>query len=266
MKPLQLGKVFLLLAFIALCSAQLISAQSPNNGSSIKIEIKNYRYIVTGAVSSEVVKSEIVGKVNETSRNNADFSGLKIDANVKAFAADWQKSFDKALFKSKLWKSGVFIFTANQTSNEYPNLPDEILNAEIFLIDDKKPIKISDYRNKTVVLFFLAHWCRPCIQQALTLKEFYPQISSNGVEIIGVNADAGDDEEFKKFVSQSKFNYKTALANENLFKAALNISKFQGIPQAFLIRDGKLYGIFFGNAPNTVKKLKETTLEVSKTR
>ncbi|HEX8247565.1 MAG TPA: TlpA disulfide reductase family protein [Pyrinomonadaceae bacterium] len=259
------GKVFLLLTFIVV-SAQTLSAQTPNNNSSVKIEIKNYKYIVSGAVSSEAVKNEIVGKISEMSKNNAEFSGLKVVSTVEPFTDGWQKGFEKALFKSKLWKSGVFIFTTARNAKDYPNVPDGILNAKIFPIDGGAPFRIADYGNKTVVLFFLASWCAPCLQQADTLQEFYAKASASGVEIIGVNSDTDEDEKFKEFIARRKYGYKMATADKNLYEAAFKISKFPGFPQAFLIRDGKLYAIFTGNAPTVVEKLREVTLEVSKMR
>lgn len=260
------GKVFLSITFVVLAALQLF-AQTPNNNSSIKIEIKNSRYVVSGIVQSEAVKNEIVGKINEISRNDAEFSGLKVNLNAEPFAVDWEKGFDKALSKSKLWKSGVFIFTAKQTAaGEYPNMPDDILNADIFLTENDAPVRLADYRNKTIVLFFLASWCIPCRRQAERLNEFYSEIPAGDVEIIGVNVDANDKENFIKLGERLNLKYKLAMADEKFFEAALKISKFNGIPQAFLIRDGKLYGIFVGNSPNTVKKLEETILKVSKMR
>lgn len=262
---MKLGKVFLLLTFIIL-SAQTLLAQAANNNSSVKIEIKNYTYIVSGVVSSEAVKNEIVKKVSEISDNKTEFSQLKVVSTAAPFAADWQKGFDKSLFKSRLWKSGVFIFTSARPVEDYPNVPYGILNEKIFPVGGA-PLRIADYENKTIVLFFLASWCAPCVEQAQWLDEFYAEASASGVEIIGINADSSDaDEEFKKFVRISNFKYKMAAANKNLYEAALKISKFPGIPQAFLIRDGKLYGVFAGNAPKTVEKLREVTLEVSKMR
>jgi thiol-disulfide isomerase/thioredoxin len=258
-------KVLLSITFVLLF-VQLLFAQTPNNNSSVKIEIKNSGYVVSGVVSSEAVKNEIAGKVNEISRNNAEFSGLKVNASVEPFAEDWRKGFDKALFKSGLWKSGVFIFTAARNADEYPNVPDEILNAEIFPTGGGAPFRIADYGNKTIVLFFLAAWCKPCREQAETLNAFYSEIPSSSVEIIGIDADADDKENFIRFVKLVNFKYRMGTANENLFDAAIRISKFAGIPQAFLIRDGKLYGIFMGNSPNTVKKLREATLEIAKMR
>jgi thiol-disulfide isomerase/thioredoxin len=262
---MKLGKVFLSLAFIVLF-VQALSAQTANNNSSIKINVKNGKYTVSGRLTDENTKSEIVGKIKNQLGDTADFSALKVDSAAEPFAADWRKNFDKSLLKLKNWKSGVFIFTADPTADTYPNAPDEILNARIFPLDSRIPVRIADYRNRTVVLFFLASWCSPCVQQADVLQELYPEVSSSGVEIIGVNADSDDNVQFKKFVRLRNYSYKMAEANENLYAAALKISKFAGIPQAFLIRDGKLYAVFTGNSPQVVKKLKEKILEVSKTR
>jgi thiol-disulfide isomerase/thioredoxin len=263
MKPF--GKVFLSLAFFLL-SAPALFAQTPTNtGSSVKIEIKNSRYIVSGVVSGFGVKEHIVEKINEISKNNADFSSLKAGLGVKPFADGWQKDFDKALLKSKLWKSGVFIFTTTRNAQDYPNVPDKILNAELFSTDGTS-FTIADYGNKTILLFFLAAWCSPCVKQAEMLQEFYAEAAASGVEIIGVNTDTNEDDKFKDFVAMHKLSYKTALTNEKFYEAALRVSKFPGIPQVFLMRDGRLYGIFTGGSPATIAKLKELTLEIAKMR
>lgn len=261
MKP---GKVFLLLAFIFL-SAQLLSAQTANHNSSVKINVKGERYIVSGVVANENTKSEIVEKIKIQLGNNVDFSALKIDSMAVPFAADWRKNFDKSLLKLKRWKSGVFIFTANR-ADSYPNLPNEILNADIFLTDRETPVRVADYRNKTVVLFFLEAWCAPCLRQANELKDFYSEALSGDIEIIGVSVEPEQRAQFGTLVRRLNFNYKMGRADEKLLESAMKISKFAGIPQTFVIRDGKLYGIFSGASPVVYNKLTETILEVSKTR
>jgi peroxiredoxin len=260
---MKLGKVFLSLAFIVL-SVQLLSAQTANN-SSVKINVKNGQYIVSGVVTDENTKSEIAGKIKNQLGNTIDFSALKINSTAEPFAVDWRKNFDKSLLKLKNWKSGVFIFTANRADSS-PNLPDDILNAEIFLIDRKAPVRIADYRNKTIVLFFLEAWCSPCLWQANELKDFYSEISPDDIEIIGVSTDAEQSEQFGELNRRLKFNYKIGRADKKLLEAAMNISKFPGIPQTFVIRDGRLYGVFNGASPVIYSKLTETILEVSKTR
>lgn len=257
------GKVFLSITFVALAALQVF-AQTPNNNSSVKIEIKNSRYVVSGVVRSEVVKNKIIEKVNEISAANLEFSRLKVDSTVAPFPVGWQTDFDKRLLRSKRWKSGVFIFRADANA-EYPNLLEDVLKADIFLTGgSEKPVKLSDYRNKTVVLFFLASWCYPCRQQAERLDKFYSEISSSDVEIIGVGVDADDKEDFIKMAERLNLKYKLGTANENLYNAGLRISEFNGIPQTFVIRNGKLHGVYKGSSPQVAKALEEKILEVSK--
>lgn len=261
---LPAGKVFLSLAFLVL-SVQLLFAQTTNNDSSVKIEIKNSRYIISGVVQSEAVKNKIIEKASEISGNSVEFSRLKVDSDAGAFPVGWQRDFERRLLRSKRWKSGVFIFRAD-SSVEYPNLLDDVLKADIFLNGSKEPVRLNDYRNKTVVLFFLASWCSPCRRQAERLNEFYSEISSNDVEIIGVGVDADDKENFIKLAAMLNLKYKMGTADENLYSAARKISEFDGIPQAFVIRERKLYGVFKAASPKVSKALEEKILEVSKMR
>jgi thiol-disulfide isomerase/thioredoxin len=262
MKPL--GKVFLSITFVVLSALQLF-AQTPNNNSSVKIEIKNSKYVISGVVQSEAVKNKIIEKVSEISGSKVEFSRLEVDSTVESFPVGWQKDFDQRLLRSKRWKTGVFIFRAD-SKVEYGNLLDDVLKADIFLTGSEKPVKLNDYRNKTVVLFFLASWCYPCRRQAERLNEFYSRIPSGKVEIIGVNVDADDKENFIKLVGMLNLKYKMGTADESFYKAAIKISEFEGIPQAFVIRERKLYGIFKANAPQVAKALEEKILEVSKMR
>lgn len=108
--PFPSGKVFLSIAFTVLSALQLF-AQTPNNDSSVKIEIKNSGCVVSGIVRGEAVKNKIIEKVSEISGNNPEFSGLKVDSAAEPFAVGWQKEFDDSLLQSKRWKSSVFIFT-----------------------------------------------------------------------------------------------------------------------------------------------------------
>lgn len=261
-------KVLVLLAFTLLSSLAAF-AQTANN-SSIKIKIeKNGKYTVSGTVENEAVKSEVVGKIkSQLGVNNVDFTQLKVNSSAANFASDWQQKFDKSLLKVKNWKSGVFIFTANLSAPEsYPNLPAAILNADINLLGGKT-VRIADYQNKTVVLFLLASWCGPCIKQAEDLNDFYSSNLANEFEIIGVDTDEDDEKYFPEFVRRIGVKYKMGFAAEDrkFYESLLKISKFPAIPQVFLIRDGRLYGVFTGGSPTVSKKLKETILEVSQTK
>ena len=65
------------------------------------------------------------------------------------------------------------------------------------------------------------------------------------------------------FAGEMKLNYQMAYADTQMMKEFLNISKFQGIPQSFLIdREGRLRGVFLGGGPKVIGTMKETVEKV----
>lgn len=252
----------LLLFILILLSCQIIFSQTAS--SSIIIKVNKGIFLISGVVSAEQTRNIVIEQIKAKFGNNTDFNQLKVVQSVIPFDSGWQKDFEKSLSKIRNWNSGIFIFTKNKGDELYPALPKAILEAKILLKNESKSVKLTDYPNKTIVLFFLESWCSPCIQQADILKNFYSEILSEDVEIIGVSTEPDEKENFREFIRRNNYNYKMGWADEKLLGSAVKISDFQGIPQTFLIRDNKLYGIFIGSSPKVIKKLKEEILRVSK--
>lgn len=66
---------------------------------------------------------------------------------------------------------------------------------EIEAVDlDLNPMKLSDFRGKTVVVTIWASWCQPCLEQIPKEIEFYNKYKDRDVVFVGINGDADADD------------------------------------------------------------------------
>ena len=54
---------------------------------------------------------------------------------------------------------------------------------------DGKPVRLSDYRGKYIVLDFWASWCPDCLRDIPDVQNMYRKYHARGVEFIGVSFD-----------------------------------------------------------------------------
>ena len=68
--------------------------------------------------------------------------------------------------------------------------------AADFQLDDLagRPVRLSDYRGKAVLLNFWATWCGPCVDELPTLSAFQDR-HRGGLVVVGVSADAVADDD-----------------------------------------------------------------------
>ena len=71
-----------------------------------------------------------------------------------------------------------------------------------------KPMMLSGYRGKVVVLNFWASWCPPCVAETASLNSLQERIESRGGTVLGVNVDE-DPDAYKRFLVQHGVTFPT---------------------------------------------------------
>lgn len=138
-------------------------------------------------------------------------------------------------------------------------LPADATQSELKGVDGSV-FKLSDKKGKVLLVNLWATWCGPCRGEMPALVKLQDQYRQQGLEIIGLNADDESADKINKFSEEMKLNYTLVWSDSKFQNSLLNISKFPGIPQSFLIdRDGNLRAVFTGGSAGEIQKLDETT-------
>jgi peroxiredoxin len=138
-------------------------------------------------------------------------------------------------------------------------------NAPDFTLTDLQghSVKLSDLRGKAVVLNFWATWCPPCKEEIPWFVELQKRYGSQGLQIVGVSMDDGDQKDVEKFAAENAINYPVLLGKETV------ASQYGGIdylPTTFYIdRDGVVMDRVFGQ-PGRDEIEKNIKLAISKPR
>lgn len=152
--------------------------------------------------------------------------------------------------------------TKTDKPSQYPLAPSGILQTDIRSLNGNM-FKVDDLKGQVVLLNLWATWCGPCRKEMPELVAMETEFKDKGFKVIGLNTDDETPEQIKPFMEQMKLNYEIAWADGKLMSEFLKVSKFNGIPQSFLIdRGGHLRGVFVGGSPKVIAQLRENVEKV----
>ncbi|MDP3148703.1 MAG: TlpA disulfide reductase family protein [Ignavibacteria bacterium] len=119
----------------------------------------------------------------------------------------------------------MFMFS-NATFAQEKKAPDFSLKSV-----DGKTVKLSDYKNKIVIIDFWATWCPPCRKGIPDLIELQKEFKKDLV-ILGISVDSDTKPDVPGFIKSYGINYTVVYGDQATAKLFGGVS---GIPTSFLI-------------------------------
>lgn len=99
---------------------------------------------------------------------------------------------------------------------------------------DGKPVKLSSFKGKYVLLDFWASWCKPCRMENPNVVKVYNQFKSKNFTVLGVSLDQSKDA-WVKAIESDKLTWNHVSDLQQWNNAVAQMYHIQSIPGNFLI-------------------------------
>ncbi|MBN2282063.1 MAG: TlpA family protein disulfide reductase [Candidatus Marinimicrobia bacterium] len=111
-----------------------------------------------------------------------------------------------------------------------------------------KPVNLSDFKGKVILLNFWATWCPPCKAEIPGFIEMYQKYKNEGFEIVGVTGFRDRVNQVESYSKNTGINYPILFTKpQQVEKLITSYGGFQSIPTSFLIdREGIIQHIWVG--------------------
>ncbi|HET8550170.1 MAG TPA: redoxin domain-containing protein [Bryobacteraceae bacterium] len=128
---------------------------------------------------------------------------------------------------------------ANKTRKALTAAPDFTLNDV-----NGRPVRLSDFRGKVVLLNFWATWCGPCKVEIPWFIEFEQKYKDRGLTVIGVAMDEEGWSIVKPYLAARRINYRVVIGTEQVGAAYGGVDS---LPTTFIIdKDGRIASTHVG--------------------
>ncbi|WP_405713593.1 MULTISPECIES: TlpA family protein disulfide reductase [unclassified Streptomyces] len=101
---------------------------------------------------------------------------------------------------------------------------------------DGRPVQLSDYAGKTVVVNAWASWCGPCRKETPVLVRYHRKMEGQGVVVLGLNRD-GSAGAARAFAREFHMPYPSILdpGGKQLFALPKGLLSTQGLPVTLVV-------------------------------
>jgi thiol-disulfide isomerase/thioredoxin len=133
----------------------------------------------------------------------------------------------------------VALFVSPSYRQGEPSLNGHTAKDFMFTVNGK-PMHLSDFRGRVVVLNFWASWCAPCVEEAPSLNLLQQRISPFGATVLGIDPDVEPESQadYQKFLTQFQISYPTYLDPSQKIAASYGTIAY---PETYIIGpDGKV--------------------------
>jgi cytochrome c biogenesis protein CcmG, thiol:disulfide interchange protein DsbE len=105
----------------------------------------------------------------------------------------------------RILQAGILVLVIGLVGVLYNTIHEKIVNvgdsAPNFQVtaDNGRPVSLTNFGGKVLVLNFWATWCPPCVEEMPSLNQFAARFKDKGVVVLGVSVDK-DAAAYKQFV------------------------------------------------------------------
>jgi peroxiredoxin len=107
-----------------------------------------------------------------------------------------------------------------------------------------RPVKLSEFRGKVVLLNFWATWCAPCKLEIPWFVEFQQTYRDRDFEVLGVSLDEDGWKPVKPYIAAERIDYPVMVGNEEISR---QYGGLESIPTTLIIdKSGRIASIHVG--------------------
>lgn len=115
-----------------------------------------------------------------------------------------------------------------------------------------QPITLNNYKGYVLVIDFFATWCPPCREAIPHLMTLNRKYAKQGLQILGLSLDEGDEQGVRDFIASKRINYPIALASQDI-QADYGL---RSLPTVYVIsKKGVVAEKFQGGSEETLRNM-----------